>query len=158
MGFKWNMPLEVVFGPTCIGGIGRRHLYIKQGCQKTSVLLLRIRQHSRLGKMVWTAIQWIQVIAGVGFALLAEPWSFLIHAVGQCFSSLRDFLADSECTIEIANTYTVCTRRVHDRILMERNDRGLHRQRNAGNQSLPAVSSGRCLSDVCTADGLTTDP
>jgi hypothetical protein len=128
MGFKWNMPLEVVFGPTCIGGIGLRHLYIEQGSQKTSALLLHIRQHSRLGEMVWTAIQWIQVAAGVGFALLAEPWSFLTHAVGKWFSSLvRDFLTDSECTIEIANTYRVCTRRVHDRILMERNDRGLHR-------------------------------
>jgi hypothetical protein len=32
-------------------------------------------------------------------------------------SSLRDF--DSECTIEIANIYTVRIRRVHDSILME---------------------------------------
>jgi hypothetical protein len=34
-------------------------------------------------------------------------------------SSLCDFLTDSECTIELANTYTVRTRRVHDSILME---------------------------------------
>jgi hypothetical protein len=39
------------------------------------------------------------------------------------------------------------------------NDRGLHRQRNAGDQSLPAVPSQiECLSDVCTADGLKIDP
>jgi hypothetical protein len=31
----------------------------------------------------------------------------------------RDFLTDSECTIEIANIYTVRIRRVHDSILME---------------------------------------
>jgi hypothetical protein len=29
------------------------------------------------------------------------------------------FLADSEFTLEIANTYTVCLRWVHDRILVD---------------------------------------
>jgi hypothetical protein len=45
---------------------------------------------------------------------------FLPYAVGQWFFSLRDsFLAGSECTFEIANMYIVCTRWVHDRIIME---------------------------------------
>jgi hypothetical protein len=50
--FNRNMPLEVVFGPASIGGLGLRHLYVEQGCQKTSALLEHIRQHSRLGKMM----------------------------------------------------------------------------------------------------------
>jgi hypothetical protein len=119
MGFNRNMPREVVFGPTSIGGIGLQYLYVEQGCQKTSAILQHIRQHSRLGKMMWTAIQWNQVTAGVGCAILTEPPRSLPHAVGQCIPSLCEFLASSESTIEIANTYTVCTRRVHDRILME---------------------------------------
>jgi hypothetical protein len=64
-------------------------------------------------------IQWTQVTVGVGFAILTEPWRSLPHSVGQWLPSLCEFLADSECTIEIANTYTVRIRRVHDRILME---------------------------------------
>jgi hypothetical protein len=40
------------------------------------------------------------------------------HEVGQWIPA-RDFLTDSECTIEIANIYTVRIRRVHDSILME---------------------------------------
>jgi hypothetical protein len=63
---------EVVFGPTSISN-GLRHLYVEQGCQKVSALLQHIRQDSRLGRMMWTAIQWTQVTAGVGFAVLSEP-------------------------------------------------------------------------------------
>jgi hypothetical protein len=153
------MPLQVVFGPTSIGGLGLRHLYVEQGCQKTSALLQHIRQHSRLGKMMWTAIQWTQVTAGVGFAVLAEPWRYIPHEVGQWLPSLRDFLADSECTIEIAGTYTVSTRRVHDSILMEDAMAG-----DFTDGEMRSINRCRmylqveCLSDVCTADGLTTDP
>jgi hypothetical protein len=79
----------------------------------------KLHVHGRLGQMMWIAIQWAQVTAGVGFALLGEPVRFLPHAVGKWFSSLRDFLADSQFTLEIVNTYTVCPRRVYDRILMD---------------------------------------
>jgi hypothetical protein len=61
---------------------------------------------------MWITIQWAQVTAGVGFALLGEPGRFLR------FSSLRNFLAYSECTLEKANTLTVC-RRVYDRTLTQ---------------------------------------
>jgi hypothetical protein len=97
--------------------------------------------------------------SGVGFAILAEPWRLLPHAVGHWLPSLREFLASSECTIEIANTYTVCPRRVHDRILMEDAMLG-----DFTNGEIRAINRCRlflqveCLSDVCTADGLTTDP
>jgi hypothetical protein len=83
MGFNRNMPLEVAFGPSHLGGIGLRHLYVEQGYLKISALLRRMRQNSRLGQMIWIAIQWTQVTAGVGFALLAEPGRFLPHAVGK---------------------------------------------------------------------------
>ena len=119
MGYNRNMPLQVVYGPISIGGIGLQHLYVEQGCQKVSALLQNIRQHSSLGKRMRTVIQWTQVTTGVGFAILSERWRSLPQTDGQWFSSLCDFLADSECTVEIANTYTVCTRRVHVRILME---------------------------------------
>jgi hypothetical protein len=68
-----NVPLVVVFGPTSHGGIGLQHLYVEQGYQKTSALLLHNRLYSRLDEVMWAAIQWTQVTAGVDFALLAEP-------------------------------------------------------------------------------------
>jgi hypothetical protein len=147
MGFNRNMPREVVFGPTSIGGIGLWHLYVEQGCPKTSALLQHIRQHSRLSKMMWTAIQWNQVTAGVGFAILTEPWRSLPHAVGQWMDSLSLRIPCLlECTIDIANTYTVCTRRIHDRILVEdamTGDFTDSEMRNAGDQPLPTFPTGR---------------
>jgi hypothetical protein len=108
---------------------------------------------------MWTAIQWNQVTAGVGFAILTGPWRSLPHVVGQWIPSLCEFLASSECTINIANTYTVCTRRIRDRILMEDAMTG-----DFTDSEMRAINRCRlflqieCLSDVCTADGLTTDP
>jgi hypothetical protein len=52
--------------------------------------------------MLWITIQWAQVTAGVGFALLGEPVRFLPKAFGKL--SLRDFLADSQFTLEIVDT------------------------------------------------------
>jgi hypothetical protein len=69
--------------------------------------------------MIWCLLQWTQVTVGVGIPVLAEPWRDLPHGVGEWLASERDFLADSECTIEITNTYRVTNRRVHDSILME---------------------------------------
>jgi hypothetical protein len=106
-----------------------------------------------------TLLQWAQVAAGVGFPVLAEPWRELPHGVGQWFSSIRDFLVDSECTIQIANTYTVTTRRVHDNILMED-----AMTRDFIDGKMRWINPCRlflqveCHSDVCTADGLRRDP
>jgi hypothetical protein len=104
MGFNKNMLLAVVFGPAYLGGVGLRHLYDEQGSLKTSALVERIRQNGHLGQMMWIAIKWGQVSAGVGFALLGKPERCLPHAVGQWLFSLRDFLADSEFTLKIVNT------------------------------------------------------
>jgi hypothetical protein len=114
-----GMPLEGVHGLAYLVGVGLRYLSIEQGYHETSALLEHIRQNGRLGQMIWIANQWTQVIAWVGFALLGAPERFLPHAVAKWFSSLHDFLADSEVTIEIVNTYKVCIRRVHDRIPMD---------------------------------------
>jgi hypothetical protein len=109
--------------------------------------------------MMWIAFQWAQVTAGVGFALLAEPWRLISHAVGQWISSLINFLKDSELTLLIDNTYTVRIRRVHDRILMED-----AMSREFSESDRDAINRCRlylqveCLSDVCTAEGHHTDP
>jgi hypothetical protein len=89
----------------------------------------------------------------------SDAWGVLPHAVGQGLSCLRDFFTDSECTLDIANTYTVCTRWVYYRILMEYEVKG-----DFTDGEIRAINRCRlfiqveCLSDVCTADGLTTDP
>ncbi len=109
--------------------------------------------------MIWIALQWAQVTTGVGVELLREPGHFLPHAVGRCFASLRDFLADSELTLTIANVYTVCPRREGDLVLMDEARTG-----NYTSGDVQAINRCRlylqveCLSDICTADGLGFDP
>jgi hypothetical protein len=108
---------------------------------------------------MWAFLQWTHVTAGIGFAVLAESWRYVLKGLGQWFSSLRVFLADSECTIEISDTYTVTPRRVHDRILTED-----ARTRDFTDGEMRSINRCRlflqveCLSDVCTADGLKPDP
>jgi hypothetical protein len=63
--------------------------------------------------MIWITIQWS------GFVLRGETWQFLPHAVGEWFSSLCDFNADSECTLILADDAYASCLRVHDRILVD---------------------------------------
>jgi hypothetical protein len=67
-------------------------------------------------------------------------------------------LADYECAPAIVNTYIVYRRRVHDRILMDDAFAGWYT-----NSDIHAINRCRlyrqveCLSDICTADGLSVD-
>jgi hypothetical protein len=159
MGFNKHMPLAVVFGPSYLGGVGLRRLYVEQGSPKISALIEHIRQNGRLGQMMWIAIQWAQVTAGVGFALLGKPDRFLPHAVGKWLLFLRDFLADLEFTLEIANTHIVCLRRVHDRILMDDVLAGFYIESEIqGINRFRFYLQVECLSDICTADGVRLNP
>lgn len=70
--------------------------------------------------MMWIAIQWTQVSAGVGSLDSPNLGGFYPTQSASGFvSSLRDFLTDSECTLEIASPYTVGIRQVDDLILKE---------------------------------------
>jgi hypothetical protein len=142
-----------------LGGVGLRHLYIEQGYLETTALIEHIRQNGRLGQMMWIAIQWAQVTAGMGFPLRGAPERFLPLAVGKWISALRDFFADSEFTFEIVNTYAVCLLRVHGRITMDDVLAGWYT-----NSEIQAINRCRlslqveCLSNICTADGVSLDP
>jgi hypothetical protein len=158
MGFNNNIPLALVCGPAYLGGIGLQHL-LSSRALKASTLIELIRHNGRLGKMMWIAIQWAQVTAGVGFALLGTPERFIPHAIGKWLLSLRDFLADSEFTLEIVNTYTVSLRRVHDRILMDDVLAGFYTDSETqGINRCRLYLQVECLSDIYTADGVSLDP
>jgi hypothetical protein len=73
--------------------------------------------------------------------------------------SIRDFLADSEFTLEIVNTYTVCPRRVHDHILMDDVLAGFYTDSEIqGINRCRLYLQVECLSDICAADGVRLDP
>jgi hypothetical protein len=80
------------------------------------------------------------------------------HEVGQWIPSLREFLTDSECTIEIKPTHVSSATGGSTPNPHGGRNEGTHGQRNSGDQPLPAFLQVECLSDICTAEGSTTDP
>jgi hypothetical protein len=112
---------------------------------------------------MWIAIQCTQDTAGVGVVLAdAGSWRFLPHAVGQWCSSLHDFLADSECTLEIADVYTEHS--LHPAGPRPYLHGGRNNRTSAQKARMQTINRCRlylqveCLSDVCTADGPSMDP
>ena len=49
MGYNPNMPMEVVYGPNELFGLGMHDLYIEQGIKQVSTLIGHIRQASDTG-------------------------------------------------------------------------------------------------------------
>jgi hypothetical protein len=96
MGFNRKMPIAVVWGIASLGASIRR-----RGLRQDLSITQNIRQHGRFGQMIWIVIQWIQVTTGV-----SESWRFLSSAVGKWFTSVHNFLADSDCTLAIDIAHT----------------------------------------------------
>jgi hypothetical protein len=79
MGFNRNMPLEVVFGPTSIGGLGLRHCMSNKAAKDLCVATTHPAEQSpRTNDVDRTPVD--ASYSGVGFAILAEPWRLLPHA------------------------------------------------------------------------------
>jgi uncharacterized membrane protein len=93
------MLLAVVFGSAFVGGIGLRHLFVEQGFLRISALIEYLLEK--------TECVGGQVTVGAGFALLVESWRFILQRSANSLPSFPDFLADSEFTLAIANTYNV---------------------------------------------------
>ncbi len=101
MGYNSNMPREVVYGPTDIGGIGMHDLYIEQGIKQITTLVGHVRQDSDTGRMMVNQLQWCQVQAGTSISLLESP-RVPIDYIEDCWiMCIRDFLATYNFRIEI---------------------------------------------------------
>jgi hypothetical protein len=82
-------------------GIGLRH--VEQGCQKVSTATAHParqppRKNDVTAKSSGPKSQQESVLRPI------RTFEDVPHEVGQWIPSLREFLTDSECTIEIANT------------------------------------------------------
>ena len=66
------MPLEVVYGPAELFGIGMHDLYIEQGIKQLTTLVGNICQTSDTGNMMRIELQWCQVQAGTSQSRLTS--------------------------------------------------------------------------------------
>ena len=120
MGLNRHMPLEIVFGPKEIGGLGLRHLFAEQGTAKSIALLKHIRTSRDLGQALEIKLLWDQRIAGIGHSILSPPFDNcpqLIHE--KWTTTLQEFLKQSQLEIIIPSHYTPTKKRTNDLILMD---------------------------------------
>jgi hypothetical protein len=109
LGYNRNMPTEVRYGLTDLGGIGLQDLYVMQGTRKVITITEHIRCQSKLGLMIQAAIQWTHHSFGVGFDILRHPTR----------RGVREFLARSNCQLELPDSFQPAPRRIGDKTLIE---------------------------------------
>ena len=154
MGYNRNMPRAVVFGPSYLGGIGLRHLYIEQGSKQIMACIRHLRHRGPVGRMLKIAMQWFQHLIGVSFSAFEKTKPALPHAEGAWFLSLRRFLNDSVCQLQVIGIHTVQCRRQYDRVLMDDAIKsGFSNGAIQGINRVRLFLQVECLSDICTPDG-----
>jgi hypothetical protein len=94
LGYNRNMPTEVEYGPTNLGGIGLQDLYVLQGTRKVITIMEHVRCQSKLGLMIQATIQWTQHLLGVGFDILRHPKRRIPPSIDDTWvRGEREFLA-----------------------------------------------------------------
>jgi hypothetical protein len=92
MGYNRNMPRAVVHAPKMYQGLGLRHLFDIQGCDRTRLLLQEINmRNSTTGHMLRAVLDTIQLESGIGRPIL-EDTSPLDYLEWGWIPQIRDFL------------------------------------------------------------------
>jgi hypothetical protein len=73
MGFCRTTPLEVVYGPKELGGMGMLDIFIEQGAAKAAYVIQQVRRRSPLGQVLLGQLKWAQLVTGVERAILEHP-------------------------------------------------------------------------------------
>ena len=113
------MPRLVVHGPHCDSSVGIHASAIKQGLEHIFALLGHCRQNGRVGKMMKTALDWAQLVAGTGAPILSNPSQPLPHVDAGWITSIRPALAKFGFTIKFTNLWQDYLQREGDSFIMK---------------------------------------
>jgi hypothetical protein len=92
MGYNWNSPKEVVYGPVEMGGFGFHDLSIEQGIHQVTALVGHLREKkSNTGKMMQIELDWWQLQAGTADHLLENPFTEIDYIESCWIMAIRDF-------------------------------------------------------------------
>jgi hypothetical protein len=120
LGYNRNMPTEVIYGPTELGGISLQDLYVMQGTRKVKTILEQVRCQSKLGLMIQATIQWTQHSLGVGFDILRHPTRRIPPSIDDTWvQGVREFLARSNCQLELPDSFQLAPRCTGDKTLID---------------------------------------
>ena len=119
-GYNRTTPNSVVYGSQDYGGIGLRQLYIERGIAQVYTLMACLRSDGLLSDLALIMISWGQCLAGTSFPLLSDVKTPLPHLHPMTWlPSVRDFLAEIDCTLELSNSFITDLQRENDTFIMD---------------------------------------
>jgi hypothetical protein len=119
MGYNRNSPLEVVYGPKSMGGIGMRDIFAEQGAAKTAAILKHVWADQEIGKPIGCQLQWAQRVAGTGEQILVDTKTRIPQLDGEVgLQTLQEFLRLSDMSISIPEIRPPESRRNWDKVIM----------------------------------------
>jgi hypothetical protein len=102
MGYNRNSPLQVVYGPTSMGGIGMKDIFAEQGAAKAAAILKHIRADQKIGQAIKCQLKWAQQVAGIDQQILVDTKARIPQLDGEVgLQTLRKFLQLSDMSLEI---------------------------------------------------------
>jgi hypothetical protein len=101
IGFNWNTPHAVTFGPTLYNDLAMRDLTVEQGMGQLQLLIRHIRVESTQGSLFLIALSWWQHLAGVSFPLLENTSTPLPFLDADLPSSIRSYLSTVDGSLHI---------------------------------------------------------
>jgi len=158
MGYHRNFPKAVTYGPPGLGGLGLYHLYDIQGMGQLQFFLKFWRSpHTQQGKLLRITLHWAQYSVGTSTPILLHPQQKLPHLASKWITSLRNYLAAIEATIEVDSPGVAPLLREHDSHIMD------HALQHYGPAAVKRISlccrymNVQTVSDIATADGSSID-
>ena len=119
-GYNRNSPLSVLFTPFHLGGAGFKHLYDIQGTGQILLFLSHWRfATSQLGKLLRIVTKWVQYYLGTSQFFLDDVTTPLPHIPTKWYTSLRNYLSDSDTQLKLATPISYPFQREEDKQLMD---------------------------------------
>jgi endonuclease/exonuclease/phosphatase family metal-dependent hydrolase len=119
LGYSKSLSRTVVFGSWFYGGLEFASLSTTQGAGKITLLMRHLRTAGPPQTLALIVIDRFQYNAGVGFPILEETRVPLPHLEGVWITTVREYLADINGSLQIAQTTVQPLQRHGDRYIME---------------------------------------
>lgn len=120
LGYNRNTPKAVVYGPSEYAGIDFRIFRHEQGLAKVETMLKHWRStDTEAKKHLQIALAWNQYTAGTGKPILEDTKTKIEYLDTVWYPDLRDFLAETNSTIEVDDPCIVPVQRENDRHIMD---------------------------------------
>lgn len=117
--YNRNSRLEVLYGPTYLGGAGFIPWLTLQGEGQVMNFLQHWRGNSKTTSLLRISLSWAQYQAGMEASILEDVGRPLPTVEAEWLISMRWFLDEAESTLEVDKTFSYPIQRQNDRHLMD---------------------------------------